>query len=70
VRAAGIRGHRKGDRLALQEFDLVGLDQAVDGEGAAGLFLAVEAMTAMDEQRFAFQPIAHLTAGTSAFDRE
>jgi len=44
---------RRVDRLRCdcEDLDTLGLHQEMDGEGAAGLTLTVQAMTAIDEER-------------------
>ena len=45
------RGARRRCRIAREQLHAVGLDQQVDHERASGLPLAVQAMTAVDEER-------------------
>jgi len=66
VRMAAVGGHGYGLGRAAEEFDPVGLDQGVDGEGAAGLPLAVEAVTAVGEHRRRGQTKPDLAAGAAA----
>ena len=54
-------------RPALDHLHAVGLDQQVDHEGAAGLPLTVQAVTAVREQRLRAEPVANGAAGTSTF---
>src|ERR1700733_13752818 len=56
------------DRLRRERGDLdtVGLDQQIDDEGAAGLPLAVQAMTAMNEERLRRQAVSDGAACASA----
>src|SRR4029450_10234221 len=49
-------------RLSREQLDPVALDQQVDDERAAGLPLAIQAMTAVDEERLRRQPVANLSA--------
>jgi hypothetical protein len=49
-----------------KQLDPVRLDQQVDDECAPGLPLAVQAMTAMNEQRIRCEPVANGSAGAAA----
>jgi hypothetical protein len=53
-------------RRALHDLHIRCLDQRIDGERATRLFLAIETMAAMHEQRFSQEAILNLTAGTGA----
>lgn len=53
-------------RLSLEDLHPVSLDQQVDDERAAGLALAVQAVTAMDEHRLRNQPVSNASARASA----
>ncbi len=64
--AVGRHGNRPG--LARDHLDPVGLDQGVDGEGAARLLLTVAAMAAMHEHGLRRQPIAHSAAAAPALE--
>jgi hypothetical protein len=63
--AAVGAGHLDRLRVARQQLHAVGLDQQVDDEGASGLPLAVQAMTAMDEERIGRKPVANRSAGAT-----
>ena len=65
---AAAAGYVDRRRLAGQQLDAVGFDQRVDDERAAGLPLAVEAVTAVREERVRRQPIPNLSAGAAAFE--
>jgi hypothetical protein len=53
-------------RFLSQQLDPVGLDQNVDDESAAGLLLAVEAVTAVDEEGLRRQPVANRATRAAA----
>jgi hypothetical protein len=52
-------------RVAREQFHAVGLDQQVDHESASGLPLAVQAVTAMREERIGRKPVANRSAGAA-----
>jgi hypothetical protein len=56
-------------RFAREIFDARGFDQRIDGEGAAGLVLTIQAMAAMRKHRPRCEPIAHRAARAAAFKR-
>jgi hypothetical protein len=58
---------RDGDRLrgAREELRAVGLDQDVDDERASSMRLAVEAVTAVREERIGCEAVANLPAGAA-----
>jgi len=49
-----------------EDFDPRRFDERVDHEGAAGLALAIPAVTAMDEHRRRGEPITQTAAGAAA----
>jgi hypothetical protein len=61
--AAVIASHVDRLRVAREELNTVGLDQQVDDERASGLPLAVQAVTAMREERVGRKPVANCSAG-------
>src|SRR5512132_16057 len=61
--AAVVARHVDLLRLSREQLDTVALDQQVDDERAAGLPLAIQAMTAVDEERLRRQPVANFPAG-------
>ena len=65
LHAAVVARHVDRLRRARQELDAVGLDQQVDDEGASGLALAVQAVTAMREERIGRKPVANRSAGAA-----
>ena len=67
--AAVVARHVHRLRHAREQLHAVGLDQQVDHEGASGLPLAVQAMTAMREKRIGRQPVANRSAGATTFTR-
>jgi hypothetical protein len=64
---AAAAGHVDRLRLPGEQLDAVRLDQHVDDERAPGLPLAVQAVTAVREERLRREPISNLTTGTAAF---
>jgi hypothetical protein len=52
-------------RDAREQLHTVGLDQQIDDEGTSGLTLAVQAMTAMREERIGRKPVANRFAGAT-----
>src|SRR5205807_76127 len=58
---------RRVDRLrrVREQLHTVGLDQQVDDECASGLSLAVQAVTAMREERIGRKPVANRSAGAA-----
>src|SRR5438874_2204899 len=67
LRAAVVTRHVDRLRRAREQLDAVGLDQQVDDEGASGLPLAVQAVTAMREERIGCHPVTNRSAGASTF---
>jgi hypothetical protein len=63
--AAVVARHVNRLRDAREQLDTVSLDQQVDDEGASGLPLAVQAMTAMREERIGRKPVANRSAGAT-----
>jgi hypothetical protein len=68
--AAVVARHVHLLRLSSEQLDTVALDQQVDDERAAGLPLAIQAMTAVDEERLGRQPIANFPARAPTFTRD
>src|SRR5262249_29842307 len=66
VRSAAVGRHRNRPRFAGNELDPVGLDQRIDDEGAAGLALAIAAVTAMHEHRHRTEVVSDRAAGATA----
>jgi hypothetical protein len=52
-------------RIAGGQVDAAGLDQQVDDESASGLALAVQAVTAMREERIGCESVANHSAGAA-----
>src|SRR5271166_1517631 len=69
MRPAAVGRNRNGLRLAREHLDPVGLDQRVDDEGAAGLPLAVLAVSAVHEHRLRTEPVANGAASAAALER-
>jgi hypothetical protein len=65
LRAAVVARHGDRLRLAREQFHTVGLDQQVDDESASGLPLAVQAVTAIREERIGQEPVANRSAGAA-----
>ena len=63
LRAAVVARHVDLLRLSREQLDAIAFDQQVDDERTAGLPLAVQAMTAVDEERLGRQPVANFSAG-------
>jgi hypothetical protein len=70
LHAAVVARHVDRLRVAGEHLDAIGLDQQVDHECAAGLALAVPAVTAVREERLVGEAIADRTAGTATFARD
>jgi hypothetical protein len=65
LQAAVVARHVDRLRGARDQLYTVGLDQQVDDESASGLPLAVQAMTAMREERIGRKPVANRSAGAT-----
>jgi hypothetical protein len=63
--AAVVTRHVDGLWGAGEQLHAIGLDQEVDHKGASGLPLAVQAMTAMREERIGRKPVANRSAGAT-----
>jgi hypothetical protein len=63
--AAVVARHVYWLRDAREQLHTVGLDQQVDDESASGLSLAVQAVTAMREERIGHKPVANRSAGAA-----
>jgi hypothetical protein len=63
--AAIVARHLDWLRVAREQLHTVGLDQQVDNECASGLPLAVQAVTAMREERIGRKPVANRSAGAT-----
>src|SRR5690606_40660818 len=55
--------------FALQQRDPIAFDERVDDGSRTGLVLAQPAMAVVDEDRLAFDPVAHGPAATAALAR-
>src|SRR5438067_11128807 len=66
MRSSAVRRLRIGTRFARKQFDAIGFDNGVEHEGAAGLALAIEAMTAMHEHGHRCHPVFDGAAGAAA----
>ena len=62
MRMAAIGGQRYDCRLAGEKLNPIGLDQRIDGKGAARLPLAVRTVAAMHEHRPGMQAISDTAA--------
>src|SRR5215208_6687748 len=63
--AAVVASHVDRLRDAREQLHALGFDQQVDDEGASGLALTVQAMTAMREERIRRKPVANRSAGAT-----
>ena len=66
LHASVVAGHVDRLRGPGEQFYTVGLDQQVDDESASGLPLAVQAVTAVREERIGRKPVANRTASAAA----
>jgi hypothetical protein len=63
--AAVVARHVDRLRHLPEQLHTVGLDQQVDNEGASGLPLAIQAVTAMNEERLGRKAVANRSAGAT-----
>ena len=67
LRAAVVARHVDRQRGSRKHLHAVGLDQQVDDEGAAGLPLAAQTVTAMREERVGCKPVTDRSARAATF---